>query len=85
MRVPFSAAATRAPARLLLRRRGADGRIGNLRSVGVKGSYTIPGSFPLYIEGGVFNATDRSNHNVWQSALTYGVKTNVRPAAFGPR
>lgn len=84
MRVPFSAAATRAPRDYYFADVELTAVFGNLRSVGVKGSYTIPGSFPLYIEGGVFNATDRSNHNVWQSALTYGVKTNVRLGGFRP-
>lgn len=84
MRVPFSAAATRAPRDYYFADVELTAVFGNLRSVGVKGCYTLPGSFPLYIEGGVFNATDRSNHNVWQSALTYGVKTNVRLGGFRP-
>ena len=54
MRVPFSAAATRARAITTSPTWELTAGFGNLRSVGVKGSYTIPGSFPLYIEGGVF-------------------------------
>lgn len=84
MRVPFCAAATRAPRDYYFTDVELTAVFGNLRSVGVKGSYTLPGCFPLYIEGGVFNATDRSNHNVWQSALTYGIKTNVRLGGFRP-
>lgn len=85
MRVPFSAAATRSPHKYFFINRSFIGKYaGNLRSVGVKAAYSI-GSWPLYIEGGVFNSTSRTDHSLWNSALTYGIKANIRlPGGFTP-
>lgn len=77
MRVPFSAAASRSPHKYYFINRPFIGKYaGNLRSVGVKAGYTFPAT-KLYVEGGVFNGTSRSDHSTWNKALTYGIKTNI--------
>lgn len=83
MRVPFSVESSRKPQDYHFANVGLVARLGNLRSVGVKAGYTVP-RFPLYIEGGVFNGTDRSNHAPWNSQLTYGIKANVKAGGFKP-
>lgn len=85
MRVPFSAAASRAPHNYYFINRSFIGKYaGNLRSVGVKAGYNV-GPWPLYMEGGVFNSTSRTDHSQWNTALTYGIKANIRlPGGFTP-
>lgn len=83
MRVPFCVEATRAPHAYIFCDVGLVTVLGNLRSVGVKGSYKVPGS-GLYMEGGVFNSTDMIDHNSWNSALTYGVKANYTAGGLKP-
>lgn len=78
MRVPFSVSASRVPAKYYFINRPFIGKYaGNLRSVGVKAGYTLPGT-KLYIEGGAFNGTSRSDHSTWNHALTYGIKANYK-------
>ncbi len=77
MRVPFSAAASRSPHSYYFINRSFLGKYaGNLRSVGVKAAYTFT-PVPLYVEGGVFNGTSRSDHSQWNSAMTYSIKVNL--------
>lgn len=83
MRVPFSVSASRAPHLYYFTDVELPAVFGNLRSTGVKAGYTIPRT-QLYFEGGVFNATDRKDHSVWNSALTYGIKANAKFAGFKP-
>ena len=75
MRVPYCVEATRAPSAYYFADVALTCTFGNLRSVGVKAGYTLP-KLPLYFEGGVFNASDMTNHNTWNSALTYSIKAN---------
>jgi len=83
MRVPFSVESSRVPHAYIFTDVGLVALLGNLRSVGVKGGYKVPGS-GLYLEGGVFNATDMADHNVWNSSLTYGIKANYTVAGLKP-
>lgn len=83
MRVPFSVESSRAPHLYYFTNVGLVATYGNLRSVGVKSGYSLPGT-GLYIEGGVFNATDMIDHVRWNSALTYGVKANYTVAGLKP-
>ena len=83
MRVPFSVESSRAPHTYIFTDVGLVAMFGNLRSVGVKGGYKVPGS-GLYFEGGVFNATDMADHNAWNSSLTYGIKANYTAAGLKP-
>lgn len=75
MRVPFSVEATRAPWKYYFADPSLTNNFGNLRSVGFKAGYSVPGT-GLYAEGGVFNATDMIDHYNWNSAMTYSVKTS---------
>lgn len=83
MRVPFCVEATRAPHAYIFCDVGLVTLLGNLRSVGVKGGYKVPGT-DLYMEGGVFNATDMLDHNAWNSSLTYGIKANYTYSGLKP-
>lgn len=78
-RVPFCIEATRAPHAYVFNNLASTVTFGNLRSVGIKAGYDIPGT-GLYAEGGVFNATDMTDHSLWNSALTYSVKMNWETA-----
>ncbi|MCX4265064.1 MAG: porin [Muribaculaceae bacterium] len=80
MRVPLSVEATRDPSLYYFADASLTNKFGNLRSVGVKAGYTIP-QLPLYFEGGVFNASDMSDHKQWNSALTYSIKANYTTAS----
>ncbi|MBP3537634.1 MAG: hypothetical protein J6J93_08875 [Muribaculaceae bacterium] len=82
-RVPFSVESSRAPEKYHFASVGLVAELGNLRSVGVKAGYTIPKS-SVYLEGGVFNGTDRSDHTQWNSQLTYSIKANCTYAGFRP-
>lgn len=75
MRVPFSVESSRMPYLYYFADVAMTAKFGNLRSVGVKAGYTVPGT-ALYAEGGVFNSSDMSDHATWNSALTYGIKAN---------
>lgn len=83
MRVPFSVTSSRSPHLYYFTDVELTAVFGNLRSTGVKAGYTIPKT-KLYIEGGVFNATDRADHTVWNSSLTYGIKANIQAGDFKP-
>lgn len=83
MRVPFSAESSRVPHLYHFAHVGLVAELGNLRSVGIKAGYTLP-KFPLYIEGGIFNGSDRSNHLTWNSQLTYSIKANIKAGGFKP-
>lgn len=84
-RVPFSVSASRQPRNYYFINRSFIGKYaGNLRSVGVKAGYTVPGT-RLYVEGGIFNGTSRTDHTQWNSAMTYGIKANISlPGGFKP-
>lgn len=86
MRVPFGIDASRSPHAYFFMNRSFPGKSqGNLRSVGVKAGYTLP-RFPLYVEAGVFNATDRGDHSQWNRRFTYGAKVRWdAPAGFTPQ
>ncbi len=82
-RVPFSVEASRAPHLYYFTDVSLTADFGNLRSVGIKAGYKTKG-VPLYFEGGIFNSADMVDHNVWNRALTYGVKANYT-AGYGLR
>lgn len=74
MRVPFGIDASRSPHAYFFMNRSFVGKgQGNLRSVGFKAGYTLPVA-PIYIEAGIFNATDRSDHSTWNKRFTFGAK-----------
>ncbi|MDE5628112.1 MAG: hypothetical protein K2I69_00960 [Muribaculaceae bacterium] len=75
-RVPLCIEATRSPHAYVFNNLASTVTFGNLRSVGIKAGYKVPGT-TLYAEGGVFNATDMTDHSLWNSALTYSVKMNI--------
>ena len=75
MRVPFSMASCRLPWKYYFADVELVARYGSLRDVGFKAGYTVPGT-ALYAEGGVFNASDMSDHSRWDRSLTYAVKAN---------
>lgn len=77
-RVPFSVSACRAKQKYYFFNRSFIGKYaGNLHNVGIKAGYSIGGT-PLYVEGGVFNATDYKDQPEWNSAgLTYSIKANA--------
>lgn len=82
-RVPFSVESSRAPQLYHFTDVGLVATLGNLRSVGVKAGYRFP-SVPVYVEGGVFNGSDRADHTQWNSQLTYSIKANASFAGFRP-
>lgn len=83
-RVPFCVEASRSPYKYYFTDVSLTADFGNLRSAGIKAGYRLPG-IPLYFEGGVFNAADMIDHNVWNGALTYGLKTNyTAPGGLKP-
>lgn len=75
MRVPYSVESSRQPYLYYFADVAQTAKFGNLRSVGVKAGYTVPGTM-LYAEGGVFNSTDMGDHTVWNTKLTYSIKVN---------
>lgn len=83
MRVPFSVQSSRTPAQYRFVDASLPGQFGNLRSVGVKAGYDF-GIEGLYAEGGIFNATDKADHNTWNSALTYGIKLSYSRSGWRP-
>lgn len=82
MRVPFSIGSSRMPKDYHFSHSAAVGWLGNLRSVGAKAGYRR-GIF--YVEGGVFNGTDKASHTGWNSQLTYSARANVSVAGFMPQ
>ncbi|MCM1110417.1 MAG: porin [Clostridium sp.] len=75
MRMPFSFGSAVAPANYLFANRPfLDKQIIGPRNVGVKLIYNCPAT-PLTLEAGVFNATSKGNHAVWQRELAYAAKT----------
>lgn len=75
MRVPFSVDATKVIEDYLFTHHSFVGSyIGSLRCVGAKFGWNLP-TLPLYIEGGVFNSKDMSNHEVWQKDYIYAIKS----------
>lgn len=83
MRVPFSVESSRRPCDYHFADVSLVADLGNLRSVGVKAGYTVPKT-TLYFEGGIFNGTDKAEHNTWNSQLTYSIKANYTKAGFRP-
>lgn len=79
-RVPFGVGASRSPAQYYFLNRSTVAKYtGNIRSVGVKAAYAIPGT-GVTVEGGVFNSTSsNTDQNRWNSrGLTYSVRANYR-------
>lgn len=84
MRVPLCVEATRAPHQYYFADVALVTLFGNLRSVGFKAGYTVPGT-KLYFEGGIFNASDMTRHTTWNRAMTYSVKANwTTPCGLKP-
>lgn len=76
-RMPFGTDCFRAPANYIFANRSFIGKqMCNVRAVGAKLSYTRPlaGSQSLTVEGGVFNPTSISDHEVWVKDLGYAAK-----------
>lgn len=83
MRVPFSVESSRKPSDYHFADVGLVAHLGNLRSVGVKAGYTFPRT-TFYVEGGIFNGSDKVDHNIWNSQLTYSIKANYSKYGFRP-
>ncbi|MBD5234438.1 MAG: hypothetical protein HDS65_09735 [Bacteroidales bacterium] len=75
MRVPFCIDACRAVHEYYFTSVATTSTFGNLRAVGAKAGYTIPGT-KLYVEGGIFSSTDMADHTKWNSTMTYAIKAN---------
>lgn len=74
MRMPFTMGSYRAPHQYYFANRATtDKQAGSPREVGAKLIYNL-GRLPLSIEGGVFNTSAITNHNVWQKHLGYAGK-----------
>ena len=76
-RLPFGTDAFRGPGNYVFSNRSFIGKdLCNVRGVGAKLSYTIPlsGYQQLSIEGGAFNPTSISDHEVWIKELSYAAK-----------
>ncbi len=76
MRMPFTLGSARAPHQYLFADRPTtDKQTCSPRNVGLKLIYG-PTSTPLSIEGGVFNTTANSNHQIWQKRMAAAAKIN---------
>lgn len=74
-RVPFAVDCFRGPGSYYFANRSFLGRrILNMRAVGAQLTYKCA-TLPLTIAAGVFNSTEKSNHDTWQRNMTYAVKT----------
>lgn len=82
-RVPFSVDASRQVWDYYFVDIATPAALSSLRSTGIKAGYKVPGT-RLYVEGGVFNATDMTDHTRWNSSMTYAVKANISFAGLRP-
>lgn len=76
-RLPFGTDCFRAPANYVFANRSYIGKnLCNVRGVGGKLSYSLrlSGSRSLSVEGGLFNTTSISDHDVWCKEMSYSVK-----------
>lgn len=75
MRIPFSVDASKVIENYLFTNHSFVGTyIGSYRGVGAKFGWSARFA-PLYVEGGMFNSSAMSKHEVWQSQYTYAVKS----------
>lgn len=74
MLVPFGSESVRAPWQYMFADQSLVFNYSNLRTPGLKLGYRISS---LYLEGGVFNATDKSDHGLWNKAMSYALKAKL--------
>lgn len=78
MRVPFTIDAHRSPHQQYFANRSFIAKqAGNVRDVGATLEYRLRESFPLIIEGGVFNGSGLTNQKQWQKSMNYSVKAQI--------
>lgn len=80
MRVPFTIDAHRSPHQQYFANRSFIAKqVGNVRDVGFTTAYSLKGSFPLVLEGGLFNGSGLTNQKEWHKTLNYSVKAQLLP------
>lgn len=80
MRVPFTIDAHRSPHQQYFANRSFIAKqVGNVRDVGFTTAYSLKGSFPLILEGGLFNGSGLTNQKEWHKTLNYSVKAQLLP------
>lgn len=81
-RVPFSVGASRSThLRHFLNRSFPGKHTANVRSVGLKGAYTVT-AIATTVEAGIYNGTDADNQSTWHKGeWVYSVKATCRPGA----
>lgn len=79
MRVPFTIDAHRSPHQQYFANRSFIAKqVGNVRDVGLAGSYTMGGCVPLTLEAGVFNGSGLTNQkDYWTKTYNFSVKATV--------
>lgn len=80
MRVPFTIDAHRSPHQQYFANRSFIAKqVGNVRDVGFTTAYSLKGSFPLILGGGLFNGSGLTNQKEWHKTLNYSVKAQLLP------
>ena len=75
MRVPFTIDAHRSPHQQHFANRSFIAKqVGNVRDVGAILGYKINSSFPIQLEGGVFNGSGLTQQKVWHKTMSYSGK-----------
>ncbi len=83
MRVPFTIDAHRSPHRRYFANRSFIAKqVGNVRDVGVSVRYRCHPSFPVTLEGGLFNGTGVSHQEEWRKELNYSAKAILFPLPY---
>lgn len=82
MRVPFSVDASRSPYILYFANRSfLAKKVGNVRDVGFKASYT-PKQIPLTVEAGIFNGSGLTEQKIWHKEMSYSGKVDYKVGDF---
>lgn len=81
-RMPFGVESFRAPGLYWFTNRSVIGRwVNNYRAVGISGGYSCR-RLPLTVEGGVFNPSVITDHNVWVKTYAYACKVMFKPGGW---
>ncbi len=72
-KAPFSTETARSPHTYLFANTAATYAPGNIRSVGLRVTYTLPAA-PVTFHGGLYNSTEASNHSLWNGSLLYSLR-----------
>lgn len=80
MRVPFTIDAHRSPhLQYFANRSFIAKQVGNVRDVGITGSFTWKKGCPLKLEGGLFNGSGLTRQKEWHRSLNYSAKLQLMP------